>query len=204
MLLRALRLLVLLGLLAFVGGFAVFAERATRRPAPEPPPSADGVVALTGLGGARLATAMGLLERGAAERLLITGINPAATDEDIRRVALAASDKFDCCVDLDRTARTTVGNAIEAASWARENGYGSLLVVTSDFHMPRSLLELDRAIADGSVTLTPYPVRTDDAAAPSWWRDPRASKRLLAEYVKFLTTYALHAAGFSPPTEPRS
>ncbi len=202
--LRALRLLVLLALFVFFTGFAVFAERATRRPAPEPPPQADGVVALTGAGGDRLATAMSLLERDAAERLLITGINPAATDEDIRRVASASSAKFDCCVDLDRTARTTVGNAIEAAVWAREHDYGSLLVVTSDFHMPRSLLELDRAIGDGSVVLHPYPVRTDDAAAPSWWRDPRAARRLMAEYVKFVITYTLHASGFSPPTEPQT
>jgi uncharacterized SAM-binding protein YcdF (DUF218 family) len=202
--LRAFRLFVLLTGLFFFGGFAMFAELATRRPAPEPPPHADGVVALTGAGGARLATAMGLLERGSGQRLLITGINPAATDEDIRRVASASSDKFDCCVDLDRTARTTVGNAIEAATWAREHGYRSLIVVTSDFHMSRSLLELDRAIGDGSVTLHPYPVRNGEASAPAWWRNPTAARRLMVEYVKFVTTYALHAAGLSPPTEPRA
>lgn len=202
MMLRAFRLLVLLPAFAFFAGFAVFSERATRLPAPEPPPQADGVVALTGVGGARLATAMSLLERGAGQRLLITGINPAATDEDIRRVASASPDKFDCCVDLDRIARTTVGNAIEVATWAREHDYDSLLVVTSDFHMPRSLLELDRAIGDAAVTLHPYPVRNGDAQPPAWWRDPTAARRLMVEYVKFLTTYAIHAAGFTPPTEP--
>lgn len=203
MILHALRLLVLVCALAFLAGFAVFAERATRRPAPEPPPHADGVVALTGAGGARLATAMSLLERDAAGRLLITGVNPAATDEDIRRVAETTSAKFDCCVDLDRTARTTVGNALETAAWARARGYRSLIVVTSDFHMARSLLELDRAFLDDPIELHPYPVRTPLGAGPSWWRDPTASRRLFVEYVKFLATWSMHAVGLSPPTEPR-
>jgi uncharacterized SAM-binding protein YcdF (DUF218 family) len=200
--LRAIRTTALALVFLYVAGFALFAERATRRPAPEPPPAADAVVALTGAGGGRLTTAMALLERGAGARLLITGVNQAATDEDVRRVVAASEDKFDCCVDLDRAARSTVGNAREAAAWAHAHGYRSLLVVTSDFHMARSLLELDRAFADDPVILHPYPVRAPDGGAAAWWRDPTAARRLMVEYVKFLATYALHAAGSSPPTEP--
>jgi uncharacterized SAM-binding protein YcdF (DUF218 family) len=196
---QVLRIAALVILVALVAGFAVFAEHTTRRVPPDPLPRADGVVALTGAGGARLATAMALLEQGAASRLLITGVNPTTTDEDVRRIANGSQEKFDCCVDLDRAARTTVGNAREAAAWARERGYRSLILVTSDFHMPRSLLELERAEGMSEVEIMPYPVRADSGRP--WWRDLTASRRLATEYVKFLAALALDSIGMRKPPE---
>jgi uncharacterized SAM-binding protein YcdF (DUF218 family) len=190
---RALRLVLLAGAIAFLAGFAVFAERTTRQAPPDPPPRADGVVALTGAGGARISTAMALLDEGAGARLLITGVNPATTDDDIRRIANGSEEMFACCVDLDRTARTTVGNAREAAAWARTHGFRSLILVTSDFHMPRSLLELERAEGMSEVTVTPYPVPADSGRP--WWRDADASRRLAMEYVKYVAAVALDSVG---------
>jgi uncharacterized SAM-binding protein YcdF (DUF218 family) len=192
---RALRLLFLLLVLAFLAGFAVFSERTTRAAPPSPPPSADGVVALTGAGGARISTAMALLDQGAAARLLITGVNPSTTDDDVRAIAAGSPAMFDCCVDLDRTARTTVGNAREVAAWARSHGFRSLIVVTSDFHMPRSLLELRRALDGEGVTLHAYPVLGAEVSGRPWWRDLTAARRLLVEYVKYLAAAALDAVG---------
>ncbi len=198
---RALRTLLVIVVAAAVAGFAVFAEQTTRREPPDPPPRADGVVALTGAGGARISTAMALLDQGAAARLLITGVNPTTTNEDIRRIANGSAAKFDCCVDLDRSARTTVGNAREAAAWARAHGYRSLILVTSDFHMPRSVLELQRAQGMSEVEITPYPVRAADVSGRPWWRDLTASRRLVTEYVKYVTAVALDFAGMRRPPE---
>jgi uncharacterized SAM-binding protein YcdF (DUF218 family) len=198
--LRAVRNLILLAVLVFTVGFAVFSERTTRRAPPAPPPSADGVVALTGAGGARISTAMMLLDQRAGGRLLITGVNPSTTDDDVRRIAGGTSVMFDCCVDLDRSARTTVGNAREAAAWTRSHGYRSLIVVTSDFHMPRTLLELKSALGPG-VAVHAYPVRGADVSGRPWWRDPTAARRLMVEYVKFLAALVLDVAGLrdAPP-----
>jgi uncharacterized SAM-binding protein YcdF (DUF218 family) len=200
---RALRLLVLLLAFAFVAGFAVFSECTTRAAPPSPPPLADGVVALTGAGGARISTAMALLDQGAATRLLITGVNPSTTDDDVRRIAAGSAEMFDCCVDLDRSARTTVGNASEVAAWARAQGFQSLIVVTSDFHMPRSLLELGRALSKDGVTLHAYPVLGAEVSGRPWWRDATAARRLVVEYAKYLTAVSLGATGLrAPPPAP--
>src|SRR5262245_13086913 len=118
---RVLRLVVVLAVFAFLAGFAVFAELTTRIRPPDPIPHAGGIVAFTGARGARLSTAMTLLEQGAGARLLITGVNPNTTDDDVRRLAEGATAQFACCVDLDRTARTTVDNASEASAWAARN-----------------------------------------------------------------------------------
>lgn len=165
-----------LGLLAFTGRVDL------STPAPEPP-AADGVVVLTGASNVRLEAATRLLEEGKGERLLISGVNREATRADVQTVTKAVKPIYDCCVDLGFTAANTVGNALETAEWARSKGYKSLIVVTADYHMPRSMLELRAAMPD--VKLHAYPVKTD-LNAHRWWKTTSSARRMVVEYCKYL------------------
>lgn len=203
--LRLLRYALIGLLFAFLGGFVLFAERVTRLAAAiAEPPAADGVVALTGGGGARISTGMELLARGKGKRLLVSGVNPQTTDEDVRQLAGGEETLFSCCVDLGRSARSTIGNAHETAAWADDHGYRSLIIVTSDFHMPRSLIELQGAMRD--VKLTAYPVGPAIETGRPWWRDPGVTRRIAVEYVKFLVIFARERARdlFAPPPPRRA
>lgn len=180
----AARTLVLAAAILF-GGFVWFAVTVdSGRP---DAPSADGIVALTG-GESRLDAAVALLEQGAGERLLISGVDPGTTRDDIRALFARTPRSFDCCVDLGWTAKDTVGNAAEAAAWTREKGYRSLIVVTAHYHMPRALLELSAALP--GVALIPYPVAPETVRLDSWWSDPATLKLLAGEYVKYLASLA--------------
>lgn len=165
-----------LGLLAFTGRVDL------STPAPEPP-AADGVVVLTGASNVRLEAATRLLEEGKGERLLISGVNREATRADVQTVTKAVKPIYDCCVDLGFTAANTVGNALETAEWAKSKGYKSLIVVTADYHMPRSMLELRAAMPD--VKLHAYPVKTD-LNAHRWWKTTSSARRMVVEYCKYL------------------
>ncbi len=165
-----------LGLLAFTGRV----DQST--PAPEPPIS-DGVVVLTGASNLRLEAATRLLEDGKGKRLLISGVNREATRADVQSVTRAVKPIYDCCVDLGFAAADTVGNARETSEWARSKGYKSLIVVTADYHMPRSMLELRAAMPDA--TLHPYPVKTD-LNARRWWKTSLSARRMIVEYCKYL------------------
>ncbi|HJV42953.1 YdcF family protein [Caulobacter sp.] len=165
-----------LGLVAFTGRVDL------STPAPEPP-AADGVVVLTGASNVRLEAATRLLEEGKGERLLISGVNREATRADVQTVTKAVKPIYDCCVDLGFTAANTVGNALETAEWARSKGYKSLIVVTADYHMPRSMLELRAAMPD--VKLHAYPVKTD-LNAHRWWKTTSSARRMVVEYCKYL------------------
>lgn len=169
------------GLLAFVG-------RVAQSTPPPEPVVADGVVALTGASDARITAAMKLLETGKARRMLISGVNPQASRADIRGVAKATRRLYDCCVDLGFQALDTVGNARETARWARRHNYRSLIVVTSDFHMPRAMLELRSALP--GVNITPYPVRSAELNARRWWRTQDGARRMTLEYCKYLAILA--------------
>ena len=63
---------------------------------------------------------------------------------------------FECCVDIGYEAQDTPGNADETMHWAADQGFSKLIIVTSSYHMPRSLTELGRVMPD--VRLVPYPV----------------------------------------------
>jgi len=183
-------LLVVLAVVLFGLGFLGFATSIALSEAPVSP-SADGIVALTG-GRDRVLEAVELLEGGRAKRLLISGVHPQTRAIDIQRLTESNRALFGCCVDLGRTAETTAGNAIEAADWARAHGFTSLIVVTSAYHMPRSLLELDRVLPN--VRKVPYPVAHPDLALDRWYLRPATAKLLFFEYVKYMV------ARFAPAT----
>ncbi|AFL53591.1 uncharacterized SAM-binding protein YcdF (DUF218 family) [Sinorhizobium fredii] len=172
----------LLALLAvFVAGFLQFADTVASMQ-PPPAPRADGIVVLTG-GFQRIEQAVELLKSGAGRRLLISGVHPATTGSQIRRNTQSSADLFRCCVDIGHEAIDTIGNATEAGQWIHDRGYRSILVVTNNYHMPRSLLELRRVRPD--TEFIAYPVVNSDLKTSNWLRNPLFIKAILLEYAKY-------------------
>jgi uncharacterized SAM-binding protein YcdF (DUF218 family) len=69
----------------------------------------------------------------------------------------------------------------------RERRFKSLIVVTADYHMPRSLAELRRKLPD--VELIPYPVQPRNVHVNAWWAHPGTLQLLLSEYAKFMPSF---------------
>jgi uncharacterized SAM-binding protein YcdF (DUF218 family) len=194
--------LFLVVLMIWSVGLMAFASRIAHSTPPAEPQAADGIVVLTGGSAKRLAAATTLLEAEKGQRLLVSGVNRQVTPEELRLVTKAAERLFRCCVDMGFQAADTVGNARETAAWTRQHHFKSLIVVTADYHMPRSLLEI-RAVAPG-VKLTPYPVVTGEVNAHGWWRDNRNARRMVMEYCKYLAILARETVlGLGPRREPR-
>ncbi|WP_293676398.1 YdcF family protein [uncultured Phenylobacterium sp.] len=173
--------------LIWFSGLLAFAARVRdQTPAPLPAP-AQGIVALTGAGSStRISEAVSLLEDGYGRRVLVSGVNPVATRDDIRDLSRAVRRLYDCCVDLGFTAADTVGNARETTAWAQAMRYDRLIVVTADFHMPRAMLELNAVLRGTGITAQAYPVATPALKARDWWRRPGAARLMVVEYCKYL------------------
>jgi uncharacterized SAM-binding protein YcdF (DUF218 family) len=172
-------------LLVLIGGFPWFAFHVARVESPLDR-AADGIVALTG-GASRITDAVELLASGRGRRLLITGVGATTNTAELVRLAPDYERWFSCCIDLDYTAINTVGNAAQTRRWARERGFRSLVVVTSDYHMPRAMLEIGHRLPD--VTLIPFPVVSGQSRAEPWWSTGSA-KILVSEYLKFIVAAA--------------
>jgi uncharacterized SAM-binding protein YcdF (DUF218 family) len=173
-------------LLAFAMGFLVFLLALDRKE-PTDLARADGIVALTG-GASRIPDAVEWLSHNRGQRLLISGVGASTSLERLVQQTPPLKPWLGCCVDLDHQARNTVGNALEARRWANAKGYRSLIVVTSSYHMPRAMLELQRHMP--AMRLIAAPVVTERLQVMDFWQDPQLLRTVGVEYGKFLVAYA--------------
>jgi uncharacterized SAM-binding protein YcdF (DUF218 family) len=169
--------------LLFVGGFALFATHVSELTTPQNPETADAIIVLTG-GQSRIDAAIDLLKSGKGERLLISGANPSSGREALRAASGADKQLFKCCVDIDHAALDTIGNAEESAKWVEQHAYSSIILVTNNYHMPRTLLEMHRLLA--KARLDPYPVVNSRLDGGNWMVKPDALRVLFTEYLKYL------------------
>jgi uncharacterized SAM-binding protein YcdF (DUF218 family) len=177
--------LVMLAVIMLVIGFFIFTGSIERSQLE--PRTADGIAVLTG-GAARIDEAMKLLTQQKAKRLLITGVNRTTSTEELKQLASQGDQLFSCCVDIDKEARNTIDNATETSQWVARNHYNSVIVVTSNYHMPRALAELGRVMP--GVTLIPYSVVDNNVHLDRWWTFPGTTRLLISEYLKYLPALA--------------
>ncbi len=167
-------------LLLWMIGFAWFAIDLPRTAADDV--QTDSIVVLTG-GPQRIEHALRLLEANKAKNLLISGV-----DRDVKPGELAAAYNrdetlFNCCIDLGFQAVDTRSNALETARWAAGRKDTSIRLVTSDWHMRRARLELERAVPSDIAIISDAV-----ATAPSLGT-------LFKEYNKFLMRRTAALAG---------
>jgi uncharacterized SAM-binding protein YcdF (DUF218 family) len=170
--------------LSWLGGLLWFAtppSRETRAAA------TDAIVVLTG-GSLRLQSGIDLLREGKGRKLFVSGVNQHVDLDDLLGVSGHAPDWALCCIVLGHQADDTFGNAQETAQWIRGQGFHSLRLVTAWYHMPRSLLEFDRAMPE--IDIVAHPVFPDQVKQEHWWTWRGTAALLVSEYLKYLGALA--------------
>ncbi len=170
------------------GGFALFSSYVGSLSTPANPPQADAIIVLTG-GQARVDRALDLLKAGKGERLLISGVHPLAGKASLSAATNSDRRLFNCCVDIDYAALDTIGNAEQSARWVESHNYRSVILVTNNYHMPRSMLELGRLIG-AEAEVTPYPVVNTPLDLGRVVSEPDTLRVMFTEYTKFLASLA--------------
>lgn len=181
----------------FTGGFALFATHVSSLTTPANPAKADAIIVLTG-GQSRLDAALDLLKAGKGERLLISGVHPAATRRQLQLATRSDKSLFNR-VDIDRAALDTIGNAEESAKWVESHDYARVILVTNNYHMPRSMLEMGRLLRKAS--LEPYPVVNSKLGEGRWLTKPEAFRVLFTEYNKYLLALARGIVPVKPTSD---
>ncbi len=159
---------------------------------------ADAIIVLTG-GGGRVEYGMELLADGRAGALFISGVNKSVplgdliekAPETLRGIISTLSDDR---IAIGRDARNTIGNAEESAEWVKRNGHKTILLVTADYHMPRSLIEFKQALPD--VEFIPEAVVTKDFTNFEWLHDEATRNLLFAEFHKMIAAKLRHMIFF--------
>jgi len=173
---------VVLALGLWIGGLFWFAGQIPI-PGPVSTQRTDAIVVLTG-GSERLDTGLHLLAEGYAVKVFVSGVARGVDLATLLRVARRGPENLACCIAIGYRADNTAGNAQETAEWMRSQGYSSLRLVTANYHMPRSLLEFRRAMAE--IVIVPHPVFPPQFKHNRWWRWPGTTTLLISEYNKYL------------------
>ena len=147
----------------------------------------DAIVVLTG-GSLRLQSGIDLLREGKGRKLFVSGVNHQVDLDELLGVSGHPPDWALCCVVLGHQADNTFGNAQETAQWIRRQGFRSLRLVTAWYHMPRSLLEFERAMPE--IAIVAHPVFPDQVKKERWWAWRGTAALLVNEYVKYLGALA--------------
>ncbi len=168
---------------AWVLGFGFYIISLPDAPEPAGMSKSEAIVVLTG-GSGRLGAGVRLMEEKSANRMLISGVNPVVTADELTALTGADRSLFACCIDLDHASPDTAGNATESAKWARQHGFTSITLVTADYHMPRSLILFRNAMPEA--TIMAFAVDGD-------WPLGLLAK----EYNKYLVTLGREAVGAS-------
>jgi uncharacterized SAM-binding protein YcdF (DUF218 family) len=149
----------------------------------------DAIIVLTG-GSRRLSTGLKLLADDAASKLFVSGVYQGVDVTKLLEMSQRAPEELRCCVDIGHSAGNTAGNAAETAAWMADNGYRSLRLVTSNYHMPRSMMEFRHAMPD--VVSVAHPVFPENVKWNKWWAWPGTASLIVGEYNKFLLAWVRH------------
>jgi uncharacterized SAM-binding protein YcdF (DUF218 family) len=146
----------------------------------------DGIVILTG-GSNRLDTGIKLLNEHKAKKLFISGVGKETNLATLLILSGNLPDNIAFItenIELGYEAKNTKENAGETAKWVKENNYKSIRLVTSNYHINRSLTEFKKQMPD--VKIISNPVIPDNFTLKEWWRYGSMKKLLVMEYTKYL------------------
>lgn len=141
--------------------------------------TADAIVVFSGDWG-RISAGADLLKKGFAPRLLIVG-----QDNDAEVVAVSKAQPLlsTCCITVKPRSKTTLEDAISTSGWVQETGVKSLILVTSDYHIPRAVLELRRALP--TTRIRPVSVATGPLDVPMVWQNSNRARLIRSQLMKF-------------------
>lgn len=186
-------LLLTLGLVVWLSGYVLFVM-ATSLAVPENrTQKTDAIIVLTG-GNFRTTTGLELLAAGMAPELMITGVNKAVTETDIRSLWRGTTPLPACCITLGHRAETTVQNAAEVKDWLAKKNIHTIRLVTSAYHLQRALQEFKAAMP--TLTIIAHPVEEEDYSL----HEPHFWLITFSEYNKYIFRSAVLgiAQGFGP------
>ena len=181
------RILTWFSIASWAGSFFLFVFTLPHAPSLNPK-QCDAIIVLTGDRG-RLEHGLVLLAAKKAPHLFVSGVTRGLTPEQVFRYGngspYIAYKTLKRHITMGFVARDTTGNAKETQHWL-ENTFDNIecvRLVTSHYHMPRSLLEFHRALPNVQVIADAVPPLAHEV---HWWNSARMWRLTLLEYHKYL------------------
>ncbi len=172
-------------------GLVCFANSIATTTPKTPTKKLDAIVVLTG-GTNRINSGFDLLEKRLGRKLFISGVYRGVDAKELvsRWKKTPYNNIIDSNVELGFEAYNTKQNATETIAWLLQEKYTSLYLVTSNYHMKRSLLEFQKRAPQ--LKIMPYPVKPNNFDLNKWWSNTKILLPIIKEYNKYTAVYLIN------------
>ena len=94
------------------------------------------------------------------------------------------SKLIECCVELDGVSQNTYSNAIETSKWVSMNNIEEILLITSNYHIPRAILEFQNKMPNLKILF--YPIKPKQHQINKWLKSFETFSLVSIEYSKYI------------------
>jgi len=94
------------------------------------------------------------------------------------------SQLIQCCIDLDGVSKNTLTNASETLKWTRKNDIKEFILITSNYHMPRAILEFKNVMPN--LKIYTYAITPKKHDIENWLSSYQTFSLVFTEYCKFI------------------
>ena len=178
--------ITLVPFILWLGGFCLFAYKINHL-STDTSKNTDAIIVLTG-GRNRIHEASKLFNENKAKHLFISGVAKNITLDDIQNKQNIKIKNIQN-VEIGYNADNTVENADETTAWIKNNDIKSIRLVTSNYHIYRSLIEFRKNIKDTEIL--PHPVYSE-YIEKKWWTSWQTFSLIFKEYNKLLCAYIIN------------
>tara|TARA_B100001250_G_scaffold331757_1_gene296982 strand:+ start:390 stop:1001 length:612 start_codon:yes stop_codon:yes gene_type:complete len=119
-------------------------------------------------------------------KILVSGTGKGFTKLSLRNILNADFDLklLDCCLELESVSKNTFSNATETFKWATRNNIKQFILITSNYHMPRALLEFRNKMPN--IKIFTHPITPKKHDINKWLSSTKTFSLVLKEFSKFL------------------
>ena len=89
-----------------------------------------------------------------------------------------------CCIDLDSVSKNTFTNAVETFKWTNKNEIKEFILITSNYHMPRAILEFKNVMPN--LKIYTYAITPKKHDIENWLSSYQTFSLVFTEYCKFI------------------
>ena len=94
------------------------------------------------------------------------------------------SHLIQCCIELDNISKNTFTNASETFKWTKKNNIKEFILITSNYHMPRAILEFNSLMPN--LKIYTYAITPKKHDIENWLNSYQTFGLVFTEYCKYI------------------
>ena len=119
-------------------------------------------------------------------KILVSGTGTGFTKNSLK-IKLGPNfnpNLIQCCIDLDSVSKNTFTNASETFKWTKKNDIKEFILITSNYHMPRAILEFKNIMPN--LKIHTYAITPDKHEIENWLSSYQTFGLVFTEYFKYI------------------